>query len=619
MTKQSGRIGGCESERTDVDRPLILEQVSDRVNESPHLPAIISADGTLSYMQLDQRANRIARRLRALGIGRGSLVAVYVPRSADYVIASLGIMKVGAGFVPLDPAYPRERLEFVLRDCGASSVVTRENMRASLPSVAPDLVLLDRGLDIAGRGLDGVAASELTPRDTAYVIYTSGSTGRPKGVQVEHGSVANLVSWHQRAFEVTSRDRGTLIASPAFDASVWEIWPYLTAGATLCIPSEEIRISPERLRDWLLAQDISISFLPTPLAERVLTLDWPPEATLRLVLTGGDVLRHYPPRGLPFVLVNNYGPTENTVVTTSGAVEAGDPSNHQPTIGRPIDNVQVYILDEVLNPVQPGDVGELYIAGSGLARGYLHRADLTTERFVPDPFGSDSQSKMYRSGDLARRRNDGNIEFLGRIDHQVKLRGHRIELEEIEISLGFHPDVQTCVVTVNEDGSGDERLTAYVVSSRQEGLTVPVLREYLAERLPDYMVPASFVCLDALPLTTNGKIDRAALAGSEASMCLIDVDEGPPGSAVEERVADILANLLGREHVSRHDNFFLLGGHSLMGAQVVSRVRDGFGVELSLLTLFEAPTVSDLSAEIERLIYATVEAMSDEEAERLLI
>ena len=408
------------------------------------------------------------------------------------------------------------------------------------------------------------------------------------------------------------------MASPGFDAAVWELWPYLTAGASVYFPDEETRVAPEALRDWLVWQRITISFLPTPLAERVMTLEWPATTALRILLTGGDALHRYPAPTLPFTLINNYGPTENTVVATSGPVPAIERPEGPPSIGRPIANTQVYVLDERLQPVPSGVPGELHIGGAGLARGYLNRPALTAEKFIPNPFSAVPGARLYKTGDLACYLPDGQIAFMGRIDEQIKIRGYRIEPGEIVAALDRHPAVQTSVVVAREDTLGDKRLVAYMVPAVGSRPTTGALRDFLATQVPDYMVPATFVCLDVLPLTSNGKVNCAALPAPNATNTVQDDTFTAPRTPIEERVAEIVASLLGLEQVGRDDNFFLLGGHSLLGTQVIARVHDTFGVDLPLRGLFDAPTVAELAAEIERLILATLEAMSDEEALSLL-
>jgi amino acid adenylation domain-containing protein len=590
-----------ETDRHYPQNGCVHELVAARAATVPDALALATQDARLSYGGLNRRANQLAHRLQALGVGRNVLVGVCIKSSLDFVVGLLGILKAGGAYVPMDAAYPADRLAFMLADMKASVLITQQALASTLFSAAD-------------------APPMATPDDLAYVIYTSGSTGRPKGVEITHRSLLNLIVWHQHAFKVTSDDRATQIASTAFDAAGWEIWPYLTAGASVHIPSEEIRIVPMRLCDWLVAQSITISFLPTPLAEAVMALEWPPTTALRLLLTGGDTLRHYPPDSLPFVVINNYGPTENTVVATSGRVLPSPHRKALPSIGQPIANAQVYVLDEHLQQVPIGETGELYIAGAGLARGYLHRPELTAERFIHNPFSSDPAARLYKSGDLVHFLPDGQLAFQGRADEQIKIRGYRIEPDEIIAVLNEHPAVRTSLVVAREDSPGDRRLVAYIVPEPATELTVSSLRDVLGARLPEYMIPSTFVVLEELPMTTNGKLDRAALPAPYSTNTLRDVSETTHWTPVQRRVAGIVASVLGREseQVTLDDNFFLLGGHSMLGAQLLVRVAETFGVELPLRSLFEAPTVRGLSDTIERQILAKIEAMSEDEAERLV-
>jgi amino acid adenylation domain-containing protein len=438
-------------------------------------------------------------------------------------------------------------------------------------------------------------------QNLAYVIYTSGSTGRPKGVQITHANLLNLISWHNQTFSVSAADRASQLASLAFDAAVWEIWPNLVAGSSVHFPEEATRISAEPLRDWLVKEQITVSFVPTPLAELLITLEWPRATALRTLLTGGDVLHLYPPSDLPFEFVNNYGPTECTVVATSCTVLANPHPTRPPSIGRPIDNFHVRILDEHLREIPIGAVGELCIGGEGLSRGYLNRPDLDAERFVKNPFPQVPGNRLYRTGDLARYLPDGEIVFVGRMDEQVKIRGYRIELDEIAAVLDQYSGVQASAVVVREE-SGDKRLVAYVVAAPHVELTHSALQDFLKKFLPDYMVPAAFVRVSALPMTSSGKLDRAALPAPGLENTIGDGTYVAPRNPIEERVVAILSELLGAGQVSVNDNFFFLGGHSLLGTQLIARTRDSFGVELALRTVFDCPTAAELSAVIGQML-----------------
>jgi amino acid adenylation domain-containing protein len=584
---------------------------------NPEAPALVTRSEMTTYRELDGRANQIAHYLIALGVGPESLVGLCLERSAEAVICALGILKAGAAYLPLDPAYPTERLAFMLNDAQPRVLITTEQMAGRLSAGPWQVVAIDRDDAEISRQSGDVPASSPSPKNLAYVIYTSGSTGQPKGVEITHASLMNLVSWHQRAFEVTADDRASLLAGVGFDAAVWEAWPYLTTGASLHLPDDETRLSPELLRDWMVAEEITISFLPTALAERVMTLEWPDTTPLRFLLTGAETLRRFPSVELPFSVVNNYGPTECTVVATSGVV-LPDARTTLPTIGRPIANTQVYILDENLGQAPAGTAGELYIGGAGVARGYLNRPELTSEKFIQSPFSAEPGARLYKTGDLACYLETGEIAYLGRTDEQIKFLGYRIEPNEIVAILNRHPAIQSSLVVAREDPCSEKRLVAYLVVKSESQIDAGELRASLQRDLPQYMVPAVFVRLEALPLTPNGKTDATALPAPNADNTLRDEKFIAPRTPTEERLATMLSALLGLEQVSVNDNFFMLGGHSLLGTQLIAQLRGTFGVELPLRTLFDAPTIEQLSLEIECQIMARVEAMSEEEVLQLL-
>lgn len=600
---------------------LVSEAVSSQVAATPDAIALTSATRVLSYRDLDERANALGDVLRALGVGPDVVVGLCAPRSPGMVVAALGILKAGGAYLPLDPTYPSTRLAFVLDDAQVRVVVTADCVKDRVPAGSHQTILLDdlgRVIGAPPRRLCTPAKLAVTPKDLAYVIYTSGSTGQPKGVEITHESLANLVYWHQQSFQVTASDRASQVARVGFDAAVWEIWPYLAAGASLHIPDDTTVGDPEALRDWLVAERITVSFIPTPVAEHLLTLPWPDGTALRTMLTGADTLHSYPPVGLPFLLVNNYGPTECTVVTTSGEIHLNGATPHLPTIGRAIANTQVYVLNPAGEEVPIGTAGELHIGGLGVARGYRNRIELTAARFIPNPFDGSPGGRLFKTGDLARVLPDGQIAFLGRMDEQVKVRGFRIEPNEVTAALNEHPQIQQSVVVAREGGAGETRLIAYFVAALQSQPTLSELRDFLANRLPDYMVPVSFVRLERLPLTANGKVDRKSLPAAEESNTLRDRAYTAARTDMERTVAGMLERLLNLEHVDVDDNFFSLGGHSLLGAQLIARVRDTFGIEMPLRVIFEAPSVAELSAEIDRLLDAKLEAMSESEVQHLL-
>jgi amino acid adenylation domain-containing protein len=570
----------------------------------------------LTYGELEHRSNQTANRLMELGVTSETVVAVCLDRSIESVLCALAVMKAGGAYLPLDPKQPSERLAFLIRDAGPRVVIANQDFVGRLPTGAWDII------DVADASIEEYSSRvpqiETSGDQLAYVIYTSGSTGEPKGVEVTHANLLNLVDWHLGEFNVSSDDRATLLANVSFDAAVWETWPYLAAGATLYLPDDETRLSPIALRDWLVKSNITISFVPTPLAEAMITLPWPEESSLRFLLTGADTLHRHPPEGLPFTLVNNYGPTECTVVATSGRVEPRANRDRRPTIGRPIANTTVYILDENLRPVASGSAGELCVGGAGVARGYRDRPEATAEKFIKDPFSDDPAARICRTGDLVRALPAGDIEYLGRIDQQIKILGHRIEPAEIEAAIDRHPAIASSVVVAYGGDCSDKRLAAYLTTTNCITPTAGELREFLRASLPDYMLPSLFVKIEALPVTANGKIDRTALPEPAIENTLRDEAYVAPQSPIEKRLAEIVRALLHLASVSVNDNFFLLGGHSLLGTQLIVKIRSAFSVDLSLRSLFDAPTIAELSREIERLIVARVESMSEEEARALL-
>ena len=585
----------------ESDRPLHLSVqnlIEEQAARRPDAPALIFGRERMSYHELNRRANLLARYLRSKGVGRESVVALWLRRSPWIPVAALAAFKVQAAYLPLDPEHPDERLLYMVRDSGAKVVLTESGLVDHTRGAACPVVVLDRICDTLERYDAGNLGLESDPQDLAYLIYTSGSTGTPKGVELTHANLSNLIAWHNHAFGVSSSDRASHLAGLGFDASVWETWPYLVAGATLCMADYQTLINPEKLRAWMVASELTIGFVPTPMAEQLLALSWPAETKLRTLLTGGDTLHVRPAPGLPFSLVNNYGPTECTVVSTSGVVPPSG-SDSLPSIGAPIDQSNVYILDARMQPVPRGEVGELYIGGANVGRGYRNRPELTAERFIPNPF---ADGRLYRTGDLGSQLADGQIAFLGRTDNQVKIRGYRIELEEIAAVLNSHPGVTVSTLAVHGNGDGEKQLVAYLVAAQRP--SVKALQEYLSTRLPDYMVPSIFMQLDALPLTANGKVDRVALPAPSAENMLMDTSVAP-STNVEIKLSLILSSLLKVPEIGVDDDFFMLGGHSLLGTQLIARVREGFKVDLPLLVLFEQPTVRGLAAEIERLLSVT--------------
>jgi amino acid adenylation domain-containing protein len=595
---------------------LVPRMVAGQAKLNPDKIALAMGSERLSYAELELRATQLANYLRSLGAGPEVLVGLCVERSPQFVIAALAIMQCGAAYLPLDLAHPAERLRSIVKDAAVRLLVTNGNFADRFADLDARIIALDAEKSAIDQQPIELPRLQQGIDSLAYVIYTSGSSGRPKGVEITHRNLSNLVSWHIEAFNLDSSARATFQAGTAFDAAVWEIWPHLALGAAVHMPDESTRSSANALRDWLIAHKITISFVPTAIAEQLIGLPWPEKIALRFLLTGADTLHRYPPPGLPFTLVNNYGPTECTVVATSALI-APDRRDGLPPIGFPIKNVQIHILDEKLREVPNGVTGEIYIGGAGVARGYRNRPELNAERFIADPFSSEG-GRLYRTGDRANRRPNGEITFLGRIDDQIKIRGYRIEPGEINAVLNEHPSVQASAVIAQEDVSGDRRLVAYIVPGPDSQQNEQSLRESIRRRLPDYMEPAAFVWLKSLPLTPNGKVDREALPLPSVEDSLRGREFISPRTPVEESLAGIIMEVLKLPHVSVNDDFFQLGAHSLLGAQIVARVRSVFGTQLKLLDVFDAPTVSELSVKIEEALTRQLNDMSEVEVDAAL-
>ncbi len=575
---------------------LFIEQQSSK---TPHAIAVTDGSISLTYAELASRSNALAAYLHSLDVGPEAVVAVCMPRSVAQIIAALGVMKAGAAYLPLDPAGPQERLLSRLQDAAAHIALIAADSPGAHWGQTRTIVLDADGIaDAACR--DTHAIAHVPSGDLAYVIYTSGSTGEPKGVEITHGGLANLVEWHRAAFEVQSADRASHISAVGFDAAVWEVWPYLCVGASVHIAADAIARDPRALRDWLIANQITIAFASTPIAEQLIDFAYPPQTALRIVLTGADTLHRYPPPTLPFALYNNYGPTEATVVATSGLIATSDDAGDLPSIGRPIAQTDIFILDGNDLPVADGVAGEICIAGPGLARAYRNQPELTERQFPLLALRGPTPIRVYRTGDRGRRRADGRIAHLGRIDDQVKIRGFRVEPREIEAALDAHASVSASAVVVRDYGPGDERIAAYVVARAGYRIDLADVQAFLGARLPAYMLPATFEELAALPLTANGKIDRAQLRTREAGPRLVAETYVAARTVTERQLAQILAALLKLERISVDDDFFRLGGHSLLGTQLIARIRDAFNAKIGLRFLFESPTIAALAREIDR-------------------
>ncbi len=567
---------------------MVLDDFLSCVARAPEATAVQDGGLRLTYLELAGHASGLAARLTRRGVGPDDVVAVYANRSAELVVAELAVLLAGAAYLPLDPAHPATRISELLALSGAAAVISTG------PLVSDDAL---RGRDVEDVDLAGLPTEPLaTPArlaeaTLAYVIFTSGSTGRPKGVAVSHGNLANLMRWRQKAYPLGPHDRAMLMSSPGFDAAVWDTWPILAVGGTLVIPPADVRTSASALVAWLADEQITSTLLPTPLAEAVLDEPWPSHAALRVMHTGGSALLRGVPPGLPFTLINLYGPTEGTVAVTSTPVLPGGPV--PPPIGFPIDGVRCYVLDG-LDPVPDGEAGEMCLAGDCVARGYLGDPAVTSRSFVPDIAAPGE--RMYRTGDQVRRRADGSFEYLGRLDDQVKIRGFRIEPGEVAAVLRQHPAVRESFVAAERPGSADPRLIGYLVAD----VAPAELIEFAASRLPYYMVPAAIVVLPALPVTPSGKIDRAALpAAGRAAAGLAEAVAGALRTPTERALAGIVARLLGGVQVGARDDLFALGGNSLLVGRLAAAIAAELAVPVSLADVYRAPTVSAIAALID--------------------
>ncbi|MEU4887761.1 amino acid adenylation domain-containing protein [Streptomyces xinghaiensis] len=570
----------------------VVEQLERQAVRTPDAVAVVCGAEQLTYGELAARADRLARVLVAAGVGRDQLVAVALPRSLDLVAALWAVLKAGAGYVPVDPDLPAGRAGYIMADAGAGFLVTTEALAGRLPVSGVEPVLVDRLSEVP---VDEWRPVAVAAGNLAYVLYTSGSTGRPKGVAVTRGGLANVLADMGERFEVTSRARFLAVTTFGFDISNVEIFVPLLAGGRLILAEREEVLDPARLLG-LIDRSGATFLQATPTFCQALTAEEPNALAGLQVLMGGEAIPaplSDAVRSVAWDLTNGYGPTETSIYSVAGTVEG--PAGTVPGMGRPVAGTDVYVLDERLRPVPVGVPGELYIAGAGVARGYVGRPGLTAERFVADPFGV-SGSRMYRTGDLVHWRRDGTLVYLGRSDDQVKIRGFRIEPGEIEAVLSEHPRVTRAAVVVREDRPGDKQLVAYVVGDAAEDEDNAGLRDLVAGRLPGYMVPSAFVALDALPLTASGKLDRRALPAPAAA----SGGEGrAPRTAREHRLAEIFRDLLGVERVTIDDNFFDLGGHSLLATRLLSRIRAATDAELSIRAVFENPTIAQLARALD--------------------
>ncbi|MFB2968348.1 amino acid adenylation domain-containing protein [Aerosakkonema sp. BLCC-F183] len=619
-----------EWNNTQADYPqdkCIHELFEEKVEQYRDAIAVSFDGKQLTYGELNIRSNQLAHYLQKLGVASEDLVGICMERSVDTIVGLLAILKAGGAYVPLDPSYPCDRLNLMIEDAQVSVLLTQENLVKYFDNFSKPVLNINKDWQTISQESKENPNSSVTSDNLAYVIYTSGSTGKPKGVAVNHKAVNRLVC-NTNYVQIVPEYKIAQASNTSFDAATFEIWGALLNGAQLVVISKDIILSPNELEWQLRQQNISILFLTTALFQQIARSAPQAFGGLRYLLFGGEnvdlrwvqkVLK----KAAPKHLIHVYGPTENTTFSSYYPVQEIPESTRSIPIGRPIANTQIYLLDAQLQPVPIGVVGELYIGGDGLAREYLHRAELTVDRFisVPNPRNPVSPrnrvsvllpSRLYKTGDLARYKPDGNIEFLGRIDNQVKIRGFRIELGEIEAVLCQHSEVAEAVVIVREEIPGDKHLVAYIVPEKQPTNPKSKIqnpkshdwREFAKEKLPDYMVPSVFVMLESVPLTPNGKVDRTALPTVDTLSLNIEEDYIAPRTSVEEVLVKIWGKVLGRQQLGVHDNFFELGGHSLLATQLTSRIRDAFQIDLPIRTLFETPTVASLARYIETMSWA---------------
>ncbi|MEG4530220.1 amino acid adenylation domain-containing protein [Microcoleus sp. D2_18a_D3] len=589
----------------------VHELFEAQAERTPDAIAVVFKNEYLTYLELNKKANNLASYLQKIGVNREVLVGIYVERSLEMMVGLLGILKAGGAYVPLDPAYPPERLGFMLEDAKISVLLTQKKLLETLPKNSASLVFLDadwEGISSCDEPVVGLQNSS----NLAYVIYTSGSTGKPKGVQISHASAVNFLSSMRQQLAIADRDVWLAVTSLSFDIAALELFLPITTGSRVVVASREVASNGEKLLETLTNSGATVMQATPASWKMLLAAGWQGNNQLK-ILCGGEAL----PRQLANQLLlrgaavwNLYGPTETTIWSTLYQVDGKDESV---SIGRPIANTQIFILDRYLMPVPVGVFGELHIGGAGLSRGYLNRPELTAEKFIPNPFAEDGihasfilhpsslilSERLYKTGDLARYLPDGNIEFMGRSDHQVKVRGFRIELGEIEAVLSQYPAVREAIALVREDNPGDQRLVAYIVANSelktQDSELINDLRCYLKQKLPQYMMPSAFVLLEAMPLTPNGKIDRRSLPAPNKNTAEFESNFAEPRTPDEQLIAEIWAEVLGLERVGLHDNFFELGGHSLLATQAISRLREAFQIEVPLRSLFESPTVATVT------------------------
>ena len=595
----------------------IHQLLEEQAAKTPGNIAVVYEEKQLTYQELNERANQLAHHLKNYGVGPEVLVAFYLERSLDMVVGLLGILKAGGAYVPLDSTAPKERLTFMLEDTEVPVVLTQQQLVEKLAPHNAHMVCLDTDWDLITQENRQNPNAKVKANNLAYVIYTSGSTGKPKGVCCNHVGIINLLTDFQNRQPLAIGDRCSTCTSFSFDVSVYEIFSPLMSGGTLYITPESLRPNSQAFVEWLRDHHIRGAYLPTFMLTYL--ADWLKKDSnslaLRRLLVGVDPISEPTlaaiHRRLPQLkIINGYGPTEATICATLYNVNHKYAKNRNTPIGRPVQNMQIYLLDKHCQPVPTGVPGELHIAGIGLARGYLNRPIINKEKFISNPFSDDPDARIYKTGDLARYLPDGNIEFIGRMDTQIKIRGFRIELREIEAVLAKHRKINEAIVIATERQTADastllgtsKRLIAYFVAKKEKNLSVDELRNFLKRKLPEYMIPTAFVALKTLPLTPNGKIDLKRLPKPELES-LTSKTFTAPRNSTEKLIASIWANLLEIKQIGIHHNFFELGGHSLLATQVVSRIKQAFSIEIPLRSLFENPTVAELAQRIETTLW----------------
>ena len=583
---------------TDAELPpgFVHDLVEQSARRAPDAIAVSAGQVALSYAALDDSANRLANHLATSLPGLDARLGVYLERGPHNLIAQLAAFKLGAAAVLLDPAYPAERIRFMLADAAPGAVVTLARLRASLGATSCPVTLIDADAARWRACPPDNPARPVTDQTICHIAYTSGSTGPPKGVLFRHGSVRNTLHVLRTQCGITRGCRGSWLCSPGFGLVQVDSFPLLAAGATVCVPDPDVATSPSRLRDWMVACGLTQSLVLTAMAERLWQLRWPGDTALRWMRVAGEPVRTWPPAGLPFRVLNVYGSAEATVVTTADLTAIGESlgpagrAGHSPPIGRPVANVRTYVLDDRLAVVPAGTVGGLHVSGSSLSAGYLGHAAATAAAFLPNPLPGDPHPVLYRTGDLARYGPDGLIEVIGRTDGLVKIRGYRVHPGEVERVLAELPGVRQCCVIAREDRHGALRLVGYVEPADGPAPTISALRNALSQRLPEFMVPASYV-IGELPMTVNGKVDRTALPEPPRSRPELDTPYQAPADPLEAELAAIWSQILEVDGVGVQDSFFELGGDSLCAMRLAQAVEDGLGSPISLADLYRDPTI----------------------------